>query len=380
MGDPSQPSVRAPPPRHATSAGDRGVTARERAYRPSYGSNGLLQSRYVKLIILALALAVVLLGFAISVLFHSHPAFVQVQAETEVFRLDTSAGDPIAWPISGFKALRFDERGRARQADLREASTLELPRGTRVEVTRAGERGPLRINLTRVGDARPDGAASGATECPVAHLRKADGSMLQPLRGHAFLQTPEPPPQSRGESGVQPEREALILPLRGRPVIGDDVATGVRHVLLTGHVRILEPRSFHRLLPGFSVPTSFQTAEQELASGDRVVPRAVRRNDSGARTSAGSCDAGDTAKDDESALAILSGFARIADGKPMTVILQGPAEGVEVIRFGGAPLVVRSSTWARASSDPLYLVLAAASIVFLQLADWLWKFKELSIT
>src|SRR5689334_14420733 len=155
-------TVRAPPPRHETSAGDRGVTARERAYRSSYASIGLLQSRYVKLIILTLAIAVLLLGFAIGVLFHSHPSFVQVQAETEVFRLDTSAGEPIAWPISGFKALRFDERGRARQADLREASTLELPRGTRVEVTRAGERGPLRINLARIGDAPPDGAWSGA--------------------------------------------------------------------------------------------------------------------------------------------------------------------------------------------------------------------------
>ena len=339
---------------------------------------------HASLLIAILVVALIFIGVAAAVLFRSHFSFVQIRAETEVFRLDTSAGEPIAWRIAEFKAVAINGRGKVHREDLRDASTLELPTGTRVEVTRPGERGALRINLSRV--ARPDGPASGATACPVAYLRRADGSVLRPLSGQIFLERLDRPPQRRDAAGAPEEREALILPLRGRPAIGDDVATGVRYVLLSGNIRILEPRFLQGFVSGSKVPTSFQTAGQDLAPGDRVVPRAAgvvqpaARKEDGAKTEARPCDATvDRSIDDEPTIPVLNGFARIADGKPMTVVLQGPAEGVKVIRFGSALMLVRSSIWARASSDPLYISLAALIFVVLQVADWVWKLKELLI-
>jgi hypothetical protein len=272
-----------------------------------------------------------LVGFVLLVL--PRTARVHIQAETEVLALEVSGGEPLGWPVDGMKLLDRDglRRERSSARVLEAEQRLVLAPGLRVEITRAQKSAELAIRVSPPDLPGAGGGTQGPAATDVAHLRQGGGGAVAVPLPLVLTWLPAGSP-------------AVILQLRGRAAVGEDVAPGVRHVLLSGRIRILEPTWLGRWHEDWREAPTYENSTYELASGDRIVPRGV-----------------------------LHGFARIAPDEPMTVVLFGAAGAVDVVRYGGAPVELTASFWSRAANEPLAGLLFAFGAAIGAVAQFVWQ-------
>jgi hypothetical protein len=129
--------------------------------------------------------------------------------------------------------------------------------------------------------------------------------------------------------------------LRGRVTVGDDVATGVRYLMLGGQITVVETvKSF---LPSRLISSQRYVSEKrDLLRGDRVVPH----SDPHPRNAS-----------DEGTYTV--GFVRIVAGKPMALSIATESDGTDILTLSGAPVEFRSTLWTRFRNEP-HLVFALA--------------------
>jgi hypothetical protein len=146
---------------------------------------------------------------------------------------------------------------------------------------------------------------------------------------------------------VEASGRPLVLPFRGALTVGDDVATGVDSILLSGTVSVVEAQLLGK--------THYTAGVEALDPGDRV--QLWRRDKSAARTLEP---------------AIVDGFVRAAPAEgysapadALTLVAHGQADYVQVDRLGSAGYQVRAPRWARFLHDPL---LAAATAIIALMA------------
>ena len=289
---------------------------------------------------------VVLLALLLLSAWHLFPndSVVQIEAQTEVLRVLVPRGEPLEWPAGGYE-LSLDCMTPALEAQLKQAPRdrrLFVRGPARVEFTRAGDNGPLRIT---VSPRLPDSPAAGdsCAEAVVTSLSSRASFGELPIHGALSLRLEFPSAAHAGEP-------AQTFPLRGEPTIGDDVASGVEYMLLSGQATVIQTTHWRWLVEWLALPLSFVADTRTLGTGDRVVPRSPSRP---------------VAADKLDDRGLMTGFVRVSAGKPMTVVLQGALRSVDIYRFNNSPAVVEGSLWSRIRSDPLLsYLLGALGVVY----------------
>ena len=284
-----------------------------------------------------LAAIVGLLVLMLIVLLTPYDRAVQIEAQTEIVSIEIPAGEPIAWDISGFSFASDCTELNAPALEKFAATDRRLViRGpVNAKLTRAGSKGVLSIELIPQD---VDCAAAAAM-----HLANDAGLAERELHGAIYLAWPLVDDKSAEKPSANLESPARVFRLRGVPSIGEDLYDGVRYLLLSGRVSLIESMRLNWL--GWTGYRSSYVADtRDLLAGDRILP-------------ASSVESGMT----------MAGFVRIAEGVPMQVSLQGPLDEVSIVGFSKKPVVLSGTIWTQIRGEALlsYLLLLVSTVFFL---------------
>jgi len=322
-----------------------------RSLRAIYSPRRTLQWVYILLPALPLAVSLGTLSLA------DRSRSLLIEADTEIFQVTVGPGRPLVWDIEDFELLECDSlKGGAsgrqtapvkvQPADRR----LVLEEGARVEVTRSGERGTLSVEVS----GGPQQAGKDPCQAPAVAFLSSGGFQMEPLRGDLRLAL----------SHVKmPEPRAVVLPLRGHITVGDDVAEGVRFLLLQGSLAVIEVIEPPRFACWYCPPLRYISERRELIRGDRIL---LHRN---------------SERRPAAALAgeFAVGFARIALGSVMTVSLVTAAEQLYIVSLSGPARAFGPSLWTRVLNEPCISYALALSglltggVAWILAAPWIWR-------
>jgi len=275
-----------------------------------------------------MALALLALVLVLCLVLPDRPNIFTADASTELVTFTVTDPTLSQWELGGARLLTNPLQPAAEAGVLQPDTVLDIAPGTRVRLQRHGV-GVLRIEL----EARRGGGSKsvGTLNDPAGGVRRlGDWALLL----------------------VEIEGRPRLLPFRGRLTVGDDVATGVDSVLLSGTVSVVEEQLFGR--------SRYVAGSGTLDAGDRI--QFWARN----------------GKTGTLEPAVVNGFVR---AEPMTgfseplnamrLVAHGQAEYVQVERLGSAGYRIRAQHWARFVNDPVLAALTAIVALLILLIEFL---------
>ncbi len=278
-------------------------------------------------VVFAVFFLIVLLGILLVAFWPRHKIYT-LDISTEIVSFVITDPRYSEWDLSGASAYLDPFSDMA--SELEEASFLELNRGVKVELQRHAN-GPLRIKLER-------------NEGSVGLVGTPEGNRLE-LDSWVVFKIPM-------------DEVPLVLPFRGFLTIGDDVASLVDSILLTGRISIVEEKLFTR--------GHYTAGEEVLDAGDRVQLWSYDSTASGRSASR------------------LDGFVRASPhadaSEPLKLIAHGQADYARIKRFGSAGYEVRTQAWVRFINDPILGVLFAVLASLALILELFFKLIELRKT
>ncbi len=242
-----------------------------------------------------------------------------LDVSTEVVQFSVTDTLLSEWMIGNAQLIDNPFSEDSEGAPVGEHSVLTLNTGTQVRVQRHG------VEQTRVLLTTKNQASAGRIEDAEGHTTE--------LGEWALLL-------------IKVSGQPLLFPFRGTLIAGDDVATGVNSILLSGTVRVVEEQLLGK--------THYTAGVEELDAGDRIqLWRHDRATESGR------------------APAIVDGFIRAEPRdfseavNALALVAHGRADYAQVERLGSAGYQIRAPHWARFLYDPL---LAATTAIVALLA------------
>ncbi|WP_297528284.1 hypothetical protein [Thiohalobacter sp.] len=273
-----------------------------------------------------MALALLALVLVLCLVLPDRPNIFTVDTATELVAFTVTDPTLSQWELGGARVLTDPLQPAAEAGVLAPDTVLDIAPGTRVRLQRHGV-GILRIELEA-------GEAAGSV-----------GSLDDPAGGTRSL----------GDWAlllVEVEGRPRLLPFRGRLTVGDDVASGVNSVLLSGTVSVVEEQLFGR--------SRYVAGSGTLDPGDRI--QLWGRN-----ANTGTLEP-----------VVVNGFVRAEPmegfSEPvnaMQLVAHGQAEYVQVERLGSAGYRIRAQHWARFVNDPVLAALTAIVALLILLIEFL---------
>jgi hypothetical protein len=295
----------------------RGLLSRRRERTGGTRLRGVIGSIFLLLVALFLFIA-----------FWPRGSVFSVDVKTEIIRFDVTNPRLSEWPVGGAKLWTTIMVQGPDVAALDQHAILTLNEGASVEIQRHGV-GPVRVKIDC------DGCDGGFIETSGNDVLKLGSSALLVL---AVADSP------------------ILLPFSGHAQIGDDVASRVSSILLSGTVKVVEEELITK--------GHYIAREQQFDTGDMIELFGL---ESGTPSSA-----------------TVDGFVRVEPmaayseaEDAMRVIAHGEASYVEVIRLGTAGYEVRVHPWSRFLNDPALAILFAVLASLALIIEVVFKLSEL---